>query len=324
MTACSNGNESKVYHIMKLSDLVSLKQDSSVIFSAEKTVTSLQELRNDLELLTKRYDLENEQLNVINDTLRFVDNQITALDVVNNQKSLMLSKLAQDIEQRTKKFFAANYETEFVYNTAAGIRQHRTLYIPKHASPMLISRIGANLDWRYATLEIGCRDGEFTTHLVAGDPLYVVDAHQEFLDSTLNKFNEGYQRRIRPYLIKDHDFSSLPSSQFGFVFSWNHFNYLGLDTIKHCLQQVYQLLKPGGVMLFSYNNGDLPDSADYAEKYYMTYMPKTLLIPMCEMIGFDVIDSQDFTPAVSWIEIKKPGELTTVKAHQVLGTIKHD
>ena len=74
--------------------------------------------------------------------------------------------------------------------------------------------------------------------------------------------------------------------------------------------------------MFSYNNGDLPAAAEYAERYYMTYMPKSLLAPMCEMIGFDIVDTHDFEPALSWIEIKKPGTLITVKAHQVLGTIK--
>jgi SAM-dependent methyltransferase len=307
---------------MKLNKLVSLKNDADLAFDVSKVVAAMADLRKKLELIIDRYELTENYSSIVNNTIQLIDIKLAELDIIESRKTLLTNNLLQDIEELTKKFFAANYETEFVYNEAEGVRQARILYIPQHAEPILMSRIDANLDWRYATLEIGCRDGEFTKHLVAGDPLYVTDVHQEFLDSTVKAFNTDYQRRIRPYLIKDQNFSMLPQEQFGFVFSWNHFNYLSLDTIKHYLQQIYNLLKPGGKVLFSYNNGDLPAAAEYAERYYMTYMPKSLLIPMCEMLGFEIINHQDFEPAVSWIELKRPGELTTVKAHQVLGTIK--
>jgi hypothetical protein len=55
----------------------------------------------------------------------------------------------------------------------------------------------------------------------------------------------------------------------------------------------------------------------------MTYVPRSMLVPMCESMGFTVVAAEDFPPAVSWIEIKKPGTLNTSKAHQTLGKIKH-
>jgi hypothetical protein len=62
--------------------------------------------------------------------------------------------------------------------------------------------------------------------------------------------------------------------------------------------------------------------AAYAENYFMSYVPKSELIPMCQELGFNISASQDFEPAISWIEIQKPGTLTTIKAHQSLGEIK--
>ena len=66
----------------------------------------------------------------------------------------------------------------------------------------------------------------------------------------------------------------------------------------------------------------MPASAAYADSYFMSYVPKSLLIPMCEQLGFEIISSTDLEPAVSWVEIRKPGELQMIKAHQVLGEIK--
>ena len=66
----------------------------------------------------------------------------------------------------------------------------------------------------------------------------------------------------------------------------------------------------------------MPAPAAYADSYYMSYVPKSKLIPMCKQCGFTVTSSTDLDPAVSWVELAKPGELKMIKAHQVLGEIK--
>ena len=108
--------------------------------------------------------------------------------------------------------------------------------------------------------------------------------------------------------------------QFGFVFSYNYFNYRSIQGFKDYLSEIFKLLRPGGVMMFTYNNADLPQAAAYAENYFMSYMPKGLLIPLCRSLGFDMIADYDFS-TLSWLEIKKPGELKTIKAHQALARI---
>ena len=62
----------------------------------------------------------------------------------------------------------------------------------------------------------------------------------------------------------------------------------------------------------------------YAEGYWMSYIPKSLLVPMCESLGFEVVYTKEVRgegTAISWVELKKSGTLETVKAHQVLGEI---
>ena len=89
--------------------------------------------------------------------------------------------------------------------------------------------------------------------------------------------------------------------------SFNFFNYLSLDTIKQLLKRAMTWLRPGGVVLFTYNNADMSPSAGLSEGYFMTYVPKSLLIPLVESLGYEVIASRDFDPSTSWIEIKKAG-----------------
>jgi SAM-dependent methyltransferase len=182
-------------------------------------------------------------------------------------------------------------------------------------------------DWHYPTLEIGPGDGDWTESLVAGDPLYIVDRHQEFLDSTLAKFNEVYQKRLRPYLTGLHadrpefDYSMLPQGQFGFIFAWNVVNFWPLKETKHTLSQCWDLLKPGGAMMFSFNNCDVVQCAEAAETGYKSYLTPKLLNDIFNELGFQVIQYRSTSVNVHWVEIKKPGVLQTSKRHQTLGKI---
>lgn len=234
-----------------------------------------------------------------------------------------LDKINLDILDRSSKFFAENYQTELRYNDANVIRNVRVMHVPEEVDLLLQNRINLHSSWKYPALEIGCRDGEWTRYLVASDPLYVADVDQSFLDTSIAQFAPEYQKRVCRYLIQDFKIQNLPINQFGFIFSYNFFNYLSLDSIKQYLHQAWDWLKAGGSMIFTYNNADLPISASYAENYFMTYVPKSMLIPMCESMGFEVVASEDFLPSTSWIEIKKPGVLNTSKAHQTIGRIKY-
>jgi SAM-dependent methyltransferase len=171
-------------------------------------------------------------------------------------------------------------------------------------------------------LEIGLHDHQWTERLVALDPLYLVEPNLNLIDDSIKQFTPEYQRRVRPYHLRDINFRTLPQEQIGFAFSWNYLNYKSLDTVKQWLQEVFKVLRPGGVFMFSYNNADIPSGAGFAETFWMSYMPKSTLVPLCEMLGYEVIASYDFNQSACWIELKKPGTLHTVKAHQALGELK--
>lgn len=235
----------------------------------------------------------------------------------------IVDELNNEIFNVTRKFFQENYQTELIFNEVSAIRTIKNMVMSEGSDDILRSRIHFYSKWEYPGMEIGCRDGEWTKYLVGSDPLYIIDRQQEFLDSTASQFTPEYQARLRKYLMKDFHVHGLPENQFGFIFSYNFFNYLSLDTIKQLLLQVHSWLRPGGVILFTYNNADLSASAGLAESYFMTYVPKSMLIPMVESIGFEIVDAPDYVPSTSWIELKKPGTISTIKAHQALGEIKY-
>jgi hypothetical protein len=54
---------------------------------------------------------------------------------------------------------------------------------------------------------------------------------------------------------------------------------------------------------------------------YMSYMPKHALMPLLEKYGYEVLSTQDLEEYISWVEIKKPGKLVTIKVHAPIGTV---
>jgi hypothetical protein len=207
-------------------------------------------------------------------------------------------------------------------------RLNRESHMPDAAKNLILDRLRNYTDWHYPGMELGCRTGAWTQYLVGCDPLYIVDLDEQFLDITSKQFNELYQSRLRKYKIKllplqnENNLNELPENQFGFIFSWEYFNYLALSTCKYYLAQSFKMLRPGGIMMFSYNDGDTPNGAAYAESGAQSYLPKSHLIRICNELGFEIVNSESYDNGViSWLEIKKPGTLSTIKAHQALGEI---
>ena len=308
---------------MALYDLVTLKQALKQSVNPEPAIHHLVVLRDKIAnvklqvpVLDSAHSLYIDQLvaqynQIIEQAGQPLDGLQAQIDDIDNQ-----------INNITHSLFAGNYELEERYGTVESVRNNRRIFVNEDLEQTIKQRIMLHTNWRYPSLEIGCRDGEWTQYMVAADPLYIMDRHAEFIDSTNNRFLEAYQRRLRKYPLKNHDLSALPQNQMAFVFSWGYFNYVSIDTMKQYLRQIFDLLRPGGIFMFSYNDGDTPAGAGMAENFAQTYMPKSMLVPLCESMGYEISNTNIHSTNIHWIEIKRPGTLETVKAHQVLGEIK--
>ena len=306
---------------MALYNLVKLRHSLVNAVSVEAAQTCLSNLRNQINSITDRVEhIDATDQEYINQLVAEYDQIMARVAATKQSVTNKLHKIDQTIKEITHKLFANNYELEELYGTVEQVREVRRISVHDDVKQIILQRILLHTGWKYPALEIGCRDGEWTEHLVAADPLYVIDRQQEFLDSTAGKFNARYQERLRKYLFKDTDLGFLPQEQFGFIFSWGYFNFVSVDTMTQLLKEIMKLLRPGGVFLFSYNDGDTVSGAGMAENFARSYMPKSILIPLCQSLGFKILKEFDFDD-ISWIEIQRAGELSTVKAHQVMGKI---
>jgi len=313
---------------MKLHDLVRFRQSLCEYYHIDRSVQELTEVRDHLSNMDR--DLDPQYSQYVQHNLQVFNDAIIKLQHQHGTVQHFLSTIDQHIQNVTHELFSEAYDSELRF----GIMEHesraaRTSTIPQAARELILERIRIYSDWHFPGLELGCHNGEWTEHLVANDPLYLVDLNRRFVDQAAVQFPVQYQNRLRKYVLGlpkpgDNVLYVLPKEQFGFIFSWDYFNYLSLSTIKSYLEQTYHLLRPGGVMLFSYNDGETPTGAGYAESKAQSYTPRSMLLTICRELGYELVQAESFdSGVVNWIEIRRPGRLETTRSHQTLGEIKH-
>ena len=315
---------------MQLHELVNLRNSLQTAIDLASIESAIEQNQAALDVLSLTADPEYQS--TLASIVKQFDTVKQLLPITTQETNKLIKQVEAKISEQSSKFFASNYQLEISFKdddmlpeNIRNFRHWRRIRMDLDDSPdkHLLSRIFQHSSYKYPALEIGCRDGEFTQHLVASDPLYIADVHPEFLTNAISMFPEEYQGRVRKYPIKNNNIEGPPENQFGFIFSYNFFNYLSFDSIKQLMLSAQRWLRPGGSIIFTYNNSDIGVGAAYAESYYMSYVPRSMLIPMCESIGFKLVDHRDYDPNISWVEFQKHGTLTTVKASQALGEIMH-
>lgn len=193
--------------------------------------------------------------------------------------------------------------------------------------PTVKIKISKYSDWRYPCLHVMPRHKELIDSSVSGDPFYLIGPDISAINNLISSYPVLYQRRLRLYELKDRNLKILPQSQFGFVLCWDFFNYLGPDVVEGYLRQIFDLLRPGGVLMFSYANCDNETIARRAETSANGYFSVRAVQQLANTIGYEIIDLIDLptndpnVPYISWAELKKPGELATIKRHQSIAEI---
>lgn len=269
----------------------------------ENTVVSIPAVEEHINSALVQFEDVHQQINNIRTPL------ITLVDDINRSiDSLASELLVKNDDEPFKHYHKLNFT------------------MSNEIDQVVRSRIHHRADWHFPGMQLGCRNSKYTAELVANDPLYLCDSDLQYIDDVSTPFNDVYNRRLRKYLIANHDLGLLPQNQFGFILSWMLFNYSGLAVIKQYLEQIIKLLRPGGILMFSYNNGDIYSSCQLSEHGGMSWIPKRHIIELASQLGYEVIEffdlpNNDEVKYVSWVELKKPGELSTVKRSPAMGRI---
>ncbi len=190
---------------------------------------------------------------------------------------------------------------------------------------MIDSRIKRYNTWHHAAMIIRPGREPWIDNMVSFDPLYVIDTDHELFSPVAERFNETYKNRIRWAVIKESDRDPMlimvPDDQIGLCVVWNFFHFKPFEMIKSYLIEIYQKLRPGGVLAFSFNDCDRPGAVTNAERSFMCYTPGSMICALAESLGFVIEFKYDIDAAATWIEMRKPGQRGSIKGGQALAQI---
>ena len=310
---------------MKLSELVRylnyLDQDlllenlDSTMSQSETLLASV--IRQPAALPSFNSDLESDFLKIKDSVAQFTG-------TINTLKQHIKKQV---LEQEPAMYAQSHslYEDSMIYETNEHVL-NRKLNVTDKQREELAGRIKRHTDWRWPGLLFRPGSDTFIEDMVPLDPLYLIDQNEELLQPAVAKFEPSYQRRLRQYIVDDRQpgpiLKSIPNNQFGFVFANMFFNFKPLSLVNKYLGEIYQKMRPGGTLIFTYNECDSWQGVDLAERNFMCYTPGHQIRMHAESLGF-IVERNITDPAnAAWFELIKPGELESIRGGQALAKIR--
>jgi len=301
----------------KLSEFVNFKNQLDLMSTNNVQTTTNFELNKIMHLV----NLENYD-NLLDQ--RKIDIQ-KSFDAFELELEKVKDKVNQEIAILEKPEFQKSYTLyEGEHNNPAEF----ILNLRKHTIPnpeLFQARLSKYIDWQYSAMIIRPGIESFIDSMVALDPLYLVDLNHDYLAPALSKFNSQYQNRLRTYTVKeelDQDIlGQLPNNQFALCFVYNYFNFRPFEILKKYLDEIYEKLTPGGVLVMTFNDCDRASAVQLVENFYCCYTPGYLVRELALSIGYEIEYSWNDPGPTTWLELKKPGTMTSLKGGQTLAKV---
>jgi SAM-dependent methyltransferase len=231
------------------------------------------------------------------------------------------------IQQHESKYFANStdlYQQGMRYESASHTLQ-RTRPLNPNTEKLLLERIITYTDWRYPGMVLRPAHCLGLESLVALDPLYLVDTDRALLDPVTSLFTPEYQRRLRYYVINEYTqqdiFQNLPVQQFGVVYALRYFEFKPWEVLQQYLNEIFELLRPGGSLLFSFNDCDYWRAVGITEYNFCCYTPGRLVREHLRKLGYEITYQHHDDAGTTWLELRKPGMLDSIRGAQALAGI---
>ena len=325
---------------MKLQDLLIYRNQLQDIINGDKNIQAL--LFAHLNKFNKtvnssNFDTNNLKHDMFKNQAEILENLkdlYSNLNTMYDSLELQITDLEQNYIIKSEKIYKDDLEKPYQ------LKYNEYENLPLFGKPGYIEDAGHDsnkkfvgtllkyTDFKWPGLELGPAKGDLTKKIVALDPLYIADTDINKFKHVQKLWNDIYQKRLRYYVLDDSiedPMHQLPKDQFGFIVACDWFNFKPQDVVQRYLQSAFGLLRPGGAILFTYNNCCYPKAVDKVEEMYYTYINGNTLKKHCESIGFKIISEyngeKEADWCASWLELQRPGELTSLRGGQNLAEI---
>lgn len=312
---------------MKLSDLVNYRNELNR-FQLDQAREKF-----DVDVAHTEYIINNREFNNT-DLKTQIKNKHKEIHDKFNEFSNLIEQAKQEVDAEIavkEKFWLEEtynlYSQGMINDSDEHILNRRPILSPENDS-FIRSRIMGFTHSRLAGMIIRPGLETFIKHMVSFDPLYLVDRNEEMLFPSTFEFPDQYKRRLRPYFVDEYDQScpileNLPNNQFAICLAYNFFNFKPISVIEQYLKEIFDKLKPGGRLMMTFNDCDNEKAVKLAESYYACYTPGRMVKEIAKQIGYEIYFIWNDNVPSTWIELQKPGTLSSLRGGQTLAKIIH-
>jgi SAM-dependent methyltransferase len=309
---------------MKLSEIVSYKNLLDSLSSRPASIEFLKETQS------MTHVVESSALQILGavDQLKQAHEQVSQAVEQFEQQFIQLRQNVQDlIEQHESEYFQSSidlYNTGYCNDSAEHIK-NRLISIKPESAKLIQQRIRLYTNWSHPAMIMRPAHALFVQDLVGCDPMYFVDTRESLLELTESWFTPQYQARLRRYVVDEYKdqpfFANFPANQFGLIYSFHFFEYHAWPALQKYLRECFDLLRPGGVLAFTYNNCDIANRVGMFEHYSACYTPGRLVRALAQELGYETVFDFDDDGNTSWIELRRPGTYSSIRGGQTLAAI---
>ena len=309
---------------MKLSGIVSYKN----LLDSLSLEAEAEALLHEMLSITTTAEVNSVQIPGAVDQLRQSREHVAqSIDQFRQQFNKLNQSVQALIEQHEPEYFRNSmdlYSTGYRKDSPEHIRNRR-IGVDPITAVIIQQRLRLYTSWQHPGMIIRPAHALHLEDLVACDPMYFVDTNLELLELTESWFTPEYQRRLRRYVIEEFGdqpaFINLPAGQFGLIYAFHFFNYRPWPVMQRYLKECLELLRPGGVLAFTYNNCDIDRRVGMVEHCSGCYTPGRLVRAYVLKLGYEIIFDHDDDSSNSWMELRRPGDYSSIRGGQTLAAI---
>lgn len=283
-----------------------LRKLESVLFTVTNHAVQSQDLAQQLQ---HKFDAIRQNFSDFDTLIKTIRINLQQVLIANDQRCV-----DQDL---------ARYESERHIDNVGTIMS-RTVNVIPGTTEAINTRLRLLSDWRLPGLIVRPAQETFLDPMVTFDPLYVLDQDQQYLEPFVQRFPELYQRRLRCYEVNENQpalLSKLPAQQFGLILMYNFLNYKPLPLMLRYITEAFDLLRPGGTLIMTFNDCDLSQNMGLCEKNFMMYQPWRLIEPAVLAAGYNIKQLHRPGGDIVWAELSRPGEISSLRGNAPLAKI---
>lgn len=268
------------------------------------------------------------------DNLRFIESQ----ELKSLEQDLMKSlaaylDLTNKIHNKLYTTIASNHAEYLDINKKMWQTNLETMTFPEHLEWIKVwpptdfefkhfyTQVKQYNNWQYPGLVFGAKNSSLIKSFIGLEPIYIVERYKEYYDLLKEKFPHSFVRKIRFYNLDC--IHLLPPDSIGVAAIFNEFNFLPWDIISVVLTKISKSIRPGGVIIFNYNNCDTARGFAEFENWSMTYTTPKMFIEFMSRFDFNLINNYTSSrETFSFMTFQKSGHAPLIKKSPSIGYIK--